>query len=224
MVGDVLMPLRVVHRETVVDAVWEDGWRDGQDFFIRSNDTSYVTRAIFVEYIPDVVLKYFNTMRETMHLENFGSVHLCDNCSPYIAEDVMAMLTRENIRLITFPPHISHLFQPLDLLTFAVFKLEKREIHVTHPEGSQAWQMAKLIKALKHATYSSDNRAAFKRIGRRINPRVFLRVASVESRQLIEIIDASTLPDVSAGPVVATQHPRATPVFGFPNGEYFPHQ
>jgi hypothetical protein len=141
----------------------------------------------------------------------------------------MAMLAREDIRLITFPPHTSYLFQPLDLVTFAAFKREKREIHVTHSEGSQAWQIAKLMKVIERATDSSNNRAAFKLAGLRINPRVFRPVALVESRQLIEMIDASTLPngagvDGSAEPVVATQRPRATPVFGFRNGEYFPHQ
>jgi hypothetical protein len=152
----------VIHRKTVDDDVWEDGWRDGQNFLIRSNDTSYVTRPIVKESLRDVVLKYFNTARETMHLENFAGVLLCDNCPSHIDEEVMVMLARKNIRLITFPPHTSHLFQPLDLVTFAAFKREKREIHVTHPEGSQAWQIANLIKALTHATDSSNNRAAFK--------------------------------------------------------------
>jgi hypothetical protein len=139
MAGNVLMPLLVIHRKTVDDAVWEDGWRDGQDFLIRSNDTSYVTHQIFEEYLRDAVLKYFKTTRETMHLENFASVLLCDSCSSHIDEEVMAMLARENIRLMTFPPHTSHLFHPLDLVPFAAFKREKREIHVTYPEGSQAW-------------------------------------------------------------------------------------
>jgi hypothetical protein len=188
-----------------------------------------VTRPIFEEYIRNVVPKYFNTTRETVHLENFAGVLLCNHYSSHTDEEIIAMLARENIRLITFPPHTSHLFQPLVLVTFTAFKREKREIHVTHPEGSQAWQIAKLMKALEHAMDSSSNRASFKRVGLRINPRVFSPVALVESLQLIEMIDASTLPD-SAGvdgnaePVVATQRPRATPVFGFRNGEYFPHQ
>jgi hypothetical protein len=166
------------------------------------------------------MLKYFNTAREMTHLENFACVLLCDKGSSHIDEEVVAMLARENIRLMTFPPHTSYLFQPLDRMTFATFKRETKEIHVTHPDGSQAWQIAKLIKALEHATDSSNNRAAFERADVRINPRVFPPVALVESRQLIEMID--TLPDGaevdgSVEPVVATQRPRATPVFEFRN-------
>jgi hypothetical protein len=46
----------------------------------------------------------------------------------------------------------------------------------------------------------------------------------VESRQLIEMIDASTLPDgaevgESAEPFVPAQFPQAAPVFGFQNVE-----
>jgi hypothetical protein len=106
MTGDVLMPLLVIHRKTVDDAVWEDGWRDGHDFLIRSNDTSYVTRPIFEEYIREVVLKYFSTTREMVHLENFVGVLLCDNCSSHTDEESVAILTRENIWLILF--HLTH--------------------------------------------------------------------------------------------------------------------
>jgi hypothetical protein len=104
-------------------------------------------------------------------------------------------------------------------VTFTVFKEEKRKIHVNCLERSQDWQIAKLMKALEHATDSSNNRAALKRPGLTINPRVFPPVAVMESRQLIDMIDASTLPDGgevdgSAGPFIATQLPRAARVFG----------
>jgi hypothetical protein len=126
--SDVLTPLLVIHWKAVDDAIWEDRWRTGEDFLIRSNDMSYVTRPIFKEYIREVVLKYFNTTCETTHLDDFSGVLLCDNCSSHIDEEVMALLVRENIRLITVPPHISYLFQPLDLVTFVTFKREKREV------------------------------------------------------------------------------------------------
>jgi hypothetical protein len=58
MASDVLMPLLVMRRRTIDAAVWEEGWRDGQDFMIRSNDTSYVTRPIFTEHVTSVILPY----------------------------------------------------------------------------------------------------------------------------------------------------------------------
>jgi hypothetical protein len=80
-------------------------------------------------------------------------------------------------------------------VTFATFNREKREIHVDRSEGSQAWQITKLMKASEHTTDSPNNPAAFKRVGLTIDPRVFPPVALVESRQLIGMIDTSTLPN-----------------------------
>jgi hypothetical protein len=40
MASDVLTVLRVMRQKAVDDAVWQDGWRGGQDFLIRSSDTS----------------------------------------------------------------------------------------------------------------------------------------------------------------------------------------
>jgi hypothetical protein len=68
MAGDALMPLLIIHRRTIDAVVWEEGWRDGQDFMIRSNDTSYDTRSIFTEYVTSVILPYFAATRESLHL------------------------------------------------------------------------------------------------------------------------------------------------------------
>jgi hypothetical protein len=113
---DVLMPFLVIHQKTGDDAVWEDGWRNEQNFLIRFNDRSYMTRPIFKEYVREVVRKYFSATRETVHLYDFAGVLLCDNCSSHNGEEVMALLARENIRLITVPPHTSYLSQPLGLV------------------------------------------------------------------------------------------------------------
>jgi hypothetical protein len=97
---------------------------------IRSNDTSYVTRLIFTEYVTSVIPPYFAATRESLHFQDFTGVLLCDNCSSHIDEGIKQLLADNNIRLITCPPHTSHLFQPLDLVTFAAFKRKKCEIHV----------------------------------------------------------------------------------------------
>jgi hypothetical protein len=129
---------------------------------IRSNDTSYITCPIFIEYLTNVILPYFAATRESLHLQSFTGVLLCDNCSPHNEEGIKQLLADTNIRLVTFPPHTSQLFQSLDLLTFAAFKREKREVHVGRPVGSQVWEITKLIRALERATDSTNNRATFR--------------------------------------------------------------
>jgi hypothetical protein len=53
---------------------------------IHSNDTSYVTRPIFTEYVTSVILPYFAATRESLHPQGFTGVLLCDNCSSHIDE------------------------------------------------------------------------------------------------------------------------------------------
>jgi hypothetical protein len=137
MLGDALMPLLVIHRRTIDTAVREEGWRDEQYSLIRSNDTSYVTRPIFTEYVTSVNLPYFAATRESWHAQHSTGVLLCDDCSSHIDEGIKQLLADNNIRLATFQPHTSHLFQPLDLVPFAGFKREKSEVHVKIPVGSQ---------------------------------------------------------------------------------------
>jgi hypothetical protein len=199
MGGDALILLLVIHRKTIDAAVWEKGWRDGQDFMIRSNNMSYVARPIFTKYVTGVNLPYFAATGESLHLQDFTGVLLCDNCSPHIDESIKQLLADNNIRLVTFTPQTSHLFQPLDFVTFSAFKCEKRKIHVGQPVGSQVWEITKLMRALKCATDSTNNRAAFRRAGLTVNLRIFHPVASIDSRKLNAIIDSSTLPDSFEG-------------------------
>jgi hypothetical protein len=66
MASDTLMPLLIVYRKTIDDAIWNERWRDGQDFLICSKDTLYVTREIFKEYITNVFFWIYR------HKKNIG--------------------------------------------------------------------------------------------------------------------------------------------------------
>jgi hypothetical protein len=66
-----------------------------------------------------------------MKLRNFPGVPLSDNYSSHSHEQEKQLLAEHKIRLITFSPHTSHLFPPLDLVTFAAFEREKGEFILT---------------------------------------------------------------------------------------------
>jgi hypothetical protein len=226
MASDALMPLLVIHQKTIEAAVQEKGWRDGQDFMIRSSDSSSVARPIFTEYVTSVILLYFAGTRDSLHLQDFTGVLLCDNCNSHIDGGIKQLLSDNNIRFVTFP-HISQMFQPLDLVTFAVFKREKHEFHVRQPVGSQVREITKLMRALERATNSTNYRTAFRRAGLTVNLRIFPPIAPVDSRKLNGIIDSLTLPDSSEGdgdsePSGHQRQTRPIPVFGFLNEANFP--
>jgi hypothetical protein len=125
------MPLLVIHCKTIDQAVWESGWRDGQDFLIRSNNTSYVIRDILKQYLTIVFLKSVETVRESLDFHDFPAVLLCDNSSSHIDDEITRLRASHTFKLLTFPPYTSHMFQSLDLVTCGVLKHEKREIQVS---------------------------------------------------------------------------------------------
>jgi hypothetical protein len=123
-----------------------EGWKDGRDFHVRSNDTSYVTHDIFKEYLTIVFLRYVESVRTSLDLNDFPAVLLCDNCFSHSDDEIMQILASHNVKLLTFPPHTSNLFQPLDLVTSGIFKCQKREIQMKLPAGSQVWHITRLMK------------------------------------------------------------------------------
>jgi hypothetical protein len=144
MASDPVMALLIIHPKTIDQAVWEEGWRDGQDFLIRTNDTSYLTRDIFKESLTSVFLKSVEAVRELLDLHDFPAVFLCENCSSHSDEEIVQAFASHNIKLLTFPPHTSNMFQPLDLVTFGILK---REIQVKLPAESQLWRIVRTTEA-----------------------------------------------------------------------------
>jgi hypothetical protein len=154
-----------------------------------------------------------------VNLQNFPRVLFCDNCSSHINELIKQLLPGHNIRLIALSPHVSHLLEPIDFLTFAAFKREKRERYVVRPAGSQVWQITKLMKVLEHVTDSINNRAVLRRAGLMVNPQIFLPVMVVILCKLNGLINASNLseaPEVDRGirPPADRSRGSAIPIFG----------
>jgi hypothetical protein len=45
-----------------------------------------------------------------------------DNCSIHVQAEILQMLAGHRVKVITFPPHTTHIFQYLDLNLFGNFK------------------------------------------------------------------------------------------------------
>jgi hypothetical protein len=50
------------------------------------------------------------------------AVLLMDNCSPHLAPAVLTLLSNARVRIVTFAPNTTQIFQILDLTVFGVFK------------------------------------------------------------------------------------------------------
>ena len=90
-----------------------------------------------------------------MKLKDYPAVLLSDNCPSHRCEEIYKELANHNIRLITFPPHTTNLFQPLDLVTFSSFKLEKAMVNSKYKKRSQSDMFYRNLVAMEKATTSS---------------------------------------------------------------------
>ena len=196
MAGDALPPLIVMQRKTIDDEVIDEGYREGQDFEYHYQERSFVTTEIFKKYISNQIIPYIKQTRKQMNLQDSHAVLLMDNCPSHVNEEILKILADEKIRVVTFPPHTTNLFQPLDLVTFNIFKFEKSMTRSIYKKGSQIDIFYRNIFAMERATISSNNRQAFKRAGLQIQARVVPNIAIVREKYLNELIEISDLNDL----------------------------
>ena len=195
MAGDVLPPLIISHRKTIDEEILNSGWRSGQDYIYYYNEKSFMTKAIFQDYIIHTIIQYIDRTRESMKLKDYPAVLLSDNCPSHRCEEIYKELANHNIRLITFPPHTTNLFQPLDLVTFSSFKLEKAMVNSKYKKRSQSDMFYRNLVAMEKATTSSNNRSAFYRAGLEVQASVIPNVANIREKYLNEIVEKSNLID-----------------------------
>jgi hypothetical protein len=58
-------------------------------------------------------------------MQNFpeeDAVLFMDNCSPHLTPVVIDLLSNARVRIVTFAPHTTQIFQVLDLVLFGVLK------------------------------------------------------------------------------------------------------
>jgi hypothetical protein len=68
-----------------------------------------------------------NELRESAQFEASEAVLLMDDCSPHVSDDIVAVLTSVPVRIITFAPYTTQVFEILDVVLFGVLK--------KHPTG-----------------------------------------------------------------------------------------
>jgi hypothetical protein len=63
-----------------------------------------------------------NELRDSEEFEACEAVLEMDNCSPHMPDDVVAVLMRVRVRIITFASHTTHIFRLLDVILFGALK------------------------------------------------------------------------------------------------------
>jgi hypothetical protein len=75
-----------------------------------------------------VPVPHLENFHPTASLVNAPAVLLMDNSGVHLGANTMVLFAENDVTVITFPPHMSGIFQMLDLVFFSVFKPAKRKI------------------------------------------------------------------------------------------------
>ena len=171
--GDMQIPGIVIPLESIPIELDSSGFRDGKDALVLTSDAGYVTNDIFFTYFYKVIVPYIRKTRMEKKLyESPALIHM-DNCYAHVSENIHLICAEENIRLVTYPPHTSHLFQPLDLLIFGLFK-RKNGVYEWYKSFNTIIQRIVLMMNGIRSVCTPDNiRSSFRRAGIFINYSVF---------------------------------------------------
>jgi hypothetical protein len=141
------------------------GVRLGVDFVLTHRPKPYINGKLFLDYITHIFVPYLNELRESEEFAECEAILLMDNCSPHMGDAVIALLTREHVRVITFAPHTTHIFQVLDLVLFGALKKHSTRLSTLDEEQPAAAFIIKVYHDFKQTMIEVNIWGAFSAIG-----------------------------------------------------------
>jgi hypothetical protein len=125
----------------------------------------YVNAEIFVDYIKTVFLPNLAEPRNLDALAEEDAVLSMDNCPSHVTREVIGILTEARVRVITFAPHTTQIFQILDLTLFGVLKHQPRYDLPFDDEAAAVKFIMKVYRDFKKTMVEPNIWAAFQAIG-----------------------------------------------------------
>lgn len=116
--GGLVAPPMLIFKGHRVPAAWREAAPVG--WLIRANPSGYITTDLFAEYG-----RAFVAFLELKGLSGDKHLLLLDQHSAHLFNfEFMNLMKRKQIMVCSFPPHTSHLLQPLDDIPFAQLKVQ----------------------------------------------------------------------------------------------------
>jgi hypothetical protein len=166
LAGFSITPLCIVKRKTLDGNIYDEGLRADTDVRVEPSPKGYINNEIFFRWIQGIFIPAVEQIRSTHpSLLTSRAVLLCDNLAAHKTDAVLSLLQEHNIDLVPLPPHGSHRFQPLDLVTFSTMKQRLRSSSTRFEKGTQAHSIAVAVNATQDATSPHLNLSAFRRAG-----------------------------------------------------------
>jgi hypothetical protein len=109
----------------------------------------YVSDKLFLEYINAIFVPCLNEVGDSEDLEACEAVRLMDNCSPHMSDDVVAVLPRLRVTIITFATYTTHIFQVLHVVLFGALKKHAIGLETSDEEQPAAAFLLKVYHEVK---------------------------------------------------------------------------
>jgi hypothetical protein len=116
---------------------------------------------LFLDDIRHVFLPHLSNLRQRPELADEEALLLMDNCRRHVVQDVIDVLTQEGVRVVTFAPRTTNIFQVLDLTVFGVFKRRGQYYLSFETENRAADFIFKTSKDFRRTTINTNMWAAF---------------------------------------------------------------
>jgi hypothetical protein len=123
--GDTLFPMIVTLRK-FPDDIYHGGHRPSTDFLIERNAKPDVDRPLCKSFIRHQPIPHITALRTNPCYSKAEAVLLMDNCSAHVTPGIFRLLGEFHIKIVTFTPHTTNIFQALDLCFFGVFKTKEK--------------------------------------------------------------------------------------------------
>jgi hypothetical protein len=99
-----------------------EGFRLGVELILKHRNKPYMSSQLFAEYISTVLLPYVDELRSNEEFADKEAVLLMNNYFVRVQGETRQMLANHRVKVLSFPPHTTHILQSLDLNLFGNFK------------------------------------------------------------------------------------------------------
>jgi hypothetical protein len=153
------------HSSSKRQRIFERGIRENIDLKLEIRQVTYVDAELFNQYIKEIFIPTVAVNLELPGYANKPAILFCDNCASHCSEEILRELARNEIFVLTYPPHTSHLFQVIDVLLFDRLKMFKKSLPRDDNEGGEIDHILIIFRACEGVTMSMMIRASCEKAG-----------------------------------------------------------
>ena len=127
------------------------------ELFIQCSPKGYQTTKTLQDYLSNSLIPTLDTIRSVVPPDRRAVLLLMDLHRSRLDPEYLQILKNNNIHIITFPPHSSHLVQPLDRGVNAILK-RKFGIYLSEENKKVCSSLPKMSPAINSVSKAGNNR------------------------------------------------------------------